>query len=117
LQRSDYLIHLQSTAVNFFFSSRRRHTRSVSAFLLNRSSDLGFHKQMDNRIKLLEEILSFRMQGVEFDNGDMYVDGHKAASDVRDEFVSVTEKLMDELAQCYNVLPQLDINNTIDHRP
>src|SRR5262245_62370353 len=80
----------------FFFSSRRRHTRSVSAFLLNRSSDL---------------------QGVEFDNGDMYVDGHKAASDVRDEFVSVTEKLMDELAQCYNVLPQLDINNTIDHRP
>src|SRR5207247_6275798 len=98
----------------FFFSSRRRHTRSVSAFLLNRSSDLechadyfdferiealkpaieacgistlsqspmlGFHKQMDNRIKLLEEILSFRMQGVEFDNGDMYVDGHKAASD------------------------------------
>src|SRR5438874_10064070 len=36
---------------------------------------------------------------------------------VRDEFVSVTEKLMDELAQCYNVLPQLDINNTIDHRP
>src|SRR5207247_8479628 len=69
----------------------------------------------DNRIKLLEEILSFRMQGVEFDNGDMYVDGHKAASDVRDEFVSVTEKLMDELAQCYNVLPQLDINNTIDH--
>src|SRR5205823_10195267 len=98
----------------FFFSSRRRHTRSVSAFLLNRSSDL--HKQMDNRIKLLEEILSFRMQGVEFDNGDMYVDGHKAASDVRDEFVSVTEKLMDELAQCYNVLPQLDINNTIDHR-
>src|SRR5438046_8612509 len=26
---------------SFFFSSRRRHTRSVSAFLLNRSSDLG----------------------------------------------------------------------------
>src|SRR5690554_563559 len=84
---------------------------------LSQSPMLGFHKQMDNRIKLLEEILSFHMQGVEFDNGDMYVDGHKAASDVRDEFVSVTEKLMDELAQCYNVLPQLDINNTIDHRP
>src|SRR5262249_56743959 len=56
---------------------------------LSQSPMLGFHKQMDNRIKLLEEILSFRMQGVEFDNGDMYVDGHKAASDVRDEFVSV----------------------------
>src|SRR5437773_8890138 len=26
--------------LDFFFSSRRRHTRSVSAFLLNRSSDL-----------------------------------------------------------------------------
>src|SRR5260370_36511566 len=24
---------------------------------------------------------------------------------------------MDELAKCYNVLPQLDINTTIDHRP
>src|SRR5256885_5617109 len=40
----------------------------------SQSPMLGFHKQMDNRIKLLEEILSFRMQGVEFDNGDMYVD-------------------------------------------
>src|SRR5690554_7357937 len=29
------------TFSRFFFSSRRRHTRSVSAFLLNRSSDLG----------------------------------------------------------------------------
>src|SRR3989475_12825591 len=84
---------------------------------LSQSPMLGFHKQMDSRIKRLEEILSSRMPGVEFDNGDRYVDGHKAASDVRDEFVSVTEKLMEELAQCYNVLPQLDINNTIDRRP
>src|SRR5260221_6008150 len=29
----------------FFFSSRRRHTRSVSAFLLNRSSDLQVYAQ------------------------------------------------------------------------
>src|SRR5262249_57331507 len=29
----------------FFFSSRRRHTRSVSAFLLNRSSDLGYNAE------------------------------------------------------------------------
>src|SRR2546430_968980 len=57
------------------------------------------------------------MHSVQFDNRGMYVDGHKAASDVRDEFVAVTEKLMDEVAQCYNVLPQLDVNNTIDHRP
>src|SRR5205814_5328086 len=27
------------------------------------------------------------------------------------------EPLFRSLAQCYNVLPQLDINNTIDHRP
>src|SRR5438094_5478224 len=30
----------------FFFSSRRRHTRSVSAFLLNRSSDLSFRNRL-----------------------------------------------------------------------
>src|SRR5947207_14473317 len=84
---------------------------------LSQSPMLGFHKQMDNRIKLLEETLSFRMQGVEFDKGDLYVDIFKAASDVRDEFVSVTEKLIDELAQCYNVLIQLHINNTIAHPP
>src|SRR5256884_311420 len=61
---------------------------------LSQSPILGFHKQMDNRIKLLEEVLSFRMQGVEFDKGDRYVDGHKAAAVVRDEFVSVTEKFI-----------------------
>src|SRR2546423_1229674 len=83
----------------------------------SQSPMLCFHKQLDTRFKLLEEILSFRMQFVESDNGYINVDGHKAASDVRDEFVSVTENLMDDLAQCYNVLPQLDINNTIDLRP
>src|SRR5436853_4466545 len=31
---------MQFQIIGFFFSSRRRHTRSVSAFLLNRSSDL-----------------------------------------------------------------------------
>src|SRR5438132_13579662 len=71
--------------------------------LLSQSPMLGFHKQMDNRIKLLEEILSLRMQRVEFNKGDMSVDGHKAASNLRDEFVSVTEQVMDKLAQCYNV--------------
>src|SRR2546429_8270802 len=86
-------------------------------FTLSQSPMLGFHKQMDNRIKLLEEILSLRMQGVEFDNGDMDCDVHKAASDVRDELVSVTKKLREELAQCYKVPPQLDINNTIVRRP
>src|SRR5947199_9653424 len=58
---------------------------------LSQSPMLGFHMQMYNHIKLLEEILSFSMQGVEFDNGDLYVDGNKAASDVRDNFVSLIE--------------------------
>src|SRR5437667_7521559 len=33
----------------FFFSSRRRHTRSVSAFLLNRSSDLYVAKYVNKK--------------------------------------------------------------------
>src|SRR5258708_19935309 len=69
---------------------------------LSQSPMLGFHKQMDKRIKLFEEILSFRMQGVGFDNGVMYVDGHKAASYVRDNFVSVSDKLTYYFPQCYN---------------
>src|SRR5438067_13759811 len=67
---------------------------------LSQSPMLGFHKQMVNRIKLLEEILSFRLQGVEFDIVVMYVDGYKAASEVVYEFLSVIEKLLDELAHC-----------------
>src|SRR5947208_14262635 len=75
----------------------------ISTF--SQSPMLGVHKQMDNRIKFLEEILSFRMQGVGFDNGYMYVDGHKAASDVCDEFGYDNDNLMEELAQCYNLFP------------
>src|SRR4051794_41231573 len=70
---------------------------------LSQSPMLGFHKQMDNPIKLLEEILSFRMQGVGFDNGGFNVDGLRLASDVRAGFVSVTGKLLAELANSYNV--------------
>src|SRR5688572_5410375 len=38
-----YLRHQVLFGIWFFFSSRRRHTISVSAFLLNRSSDLCEH--------------------------------------------------------------------------
>src|SRR5437879_9738143 len=55
---------------------------------LSQSPMLGFHKQMDNRIKLLEEILYFIMQGVELDNGDIYFVGYKAVSVVGVEFLS-----------------------------
>src|SRR5258706_12241478 len=64
-------------------------------FTLSQSPIFGFHKQMDNRIKLLGEILSFRMWGGEFVNGNMYFDGHKSASDVREQFVCFNEMLMD----------------------
>src|SRR5690554_2765777 len=50
---------------------------------LSQSPMLGFHKQMDNRIKLLEEILSFRMQGVEFDNGDMRSEERRVGKECR----------------------------------
>src|SRR3989442_8825654 len=53
---------------------------------LSQSPILGFHKQMDNRIKLLEDILSFLIQGVELPNGGMYVDGPQTAYDVLVEF-------------------------------
>src|SRR5256885_9423719 len=58
---------------------------------LSQSPMLGFHKQMDYRIKLFGEILSFRIHRAEFDNGCMYVDGRKAASDGRDSVVSRTD--------------------------
>src|SRR5258708_10055328 len=55
---------------------------------LSQSPMLVFHKQMDNRIKLLEEIMSFRMHCFKFDKGDMYVHRHQAAPDDRYSFVS-----------------------------
>src|SRR5438105_4012236 len=41
----------------FFFSRRRRHTRSVSAFLLNRSSDLD--QERDYIMVTLHEVITF----------------------------------------------------------
>src|SRR5688500_20250771 len=49
---------------------------------LSQSPTLGFHKQMDNRIKLLEEILCFGMQGRGSDRGGMNVDAPKAGDHV-----------------------------------
>src|SRR5262245_63290423 len=45
----------------FFFSSRRRHTRSVSAFLLNRSSDLNKYAFLQiTRRRFLNEWEAFK---------------------------------------------------------
>src|SRR5690606_40908222 len=48
-----YIAILDSCDSFFFFSSRRRHTRSVSAFLLNRSSDL---KILTSRLSLSKHL-------------------------------------------------------------
>src|SRR5437870_6349768 len=44
------LPYVFSTFRLFFFSSRRRHTRSVSAFLLNRSSDLKWFLENEKTV-------------------------------------------------------------------
>src|SRR5258707_12292256 len=57
----------------------------ISTF--SQSPMLVFHKQNDNRIKLLVEIFSFCMHGVGFRNGYIFIDCHKVGSYVRLEFV------------------------------
>src|SRR5206468_10230139 len=57
---------------------------------ISQSPMLDFHKQMDNRIKPVYDTQSAHMQGAESYYVDMYVEGHKAASDVRVECVSFT---------------------------
>src|SRR5699024_8119619 len=49
---------------------------------LSQSPMLGFHKQMDNHIKLLEEILSFRMQGLSLDIGIIMFEAIKVVLEV-----------------------------------
>src|SRR5256886_15578723 len=57
---------------------------------LSQSPMLGYHKQMDNCIKLLEEILSYRRQGVKFDFFFFNVGAHTDASHFPHEGVSLT---------------------------
>src|SRR2546423_13011483 len=59
---------------------------------LSQSPMLGFHKQMDNRIKPLEGILFFGLKGVGLVNGVFNVDGHKVAFAVGVGFESVLGK-------------------------
>src|SRR5437868_13613723 len=73
---------------------------------LSQSPVLGFHKQMDNRIKLLEGILSFPTQGAECAPADLSVDAHHAAPDPRGPLGPATERRMDGWAQCYDRRPR-----------
>src|SRR2546426_10258563 len=47
---------------------------------LSQSPMLGFHKRLANRIRVVEETLSFRMQAAVFDPGATQLDGPTAAS-------------------------------------
>src|SRR5438105_1927717 len=50
----------RTVGVTLFFSSRRRHTRSVSAFLLNRSSDLLTRRRFLNEWEAFKKVISRR---------------------------------------------------------
>src|SRR5689334_25002561 len=58
---------------------------------LSQSLILGFHKQLDNCINLLKDILSFHMLVVELVNCYLYVDVYKTASDFLIKLVSFSE--------------------------
>src|SRR5437899_6511342 len=45
----------------FFFSSRRRNTTSVSAFLLNRSSDLAIQNRVASNIGISQSTFSVKV--------------------------------------------------------
>src|SRR5205085_5317658 len=62
------LKRLRQAALTFFFSSRRRHTRSVSAFLLNRSSDLMVDAGFENQKELTKMQLDNQKEIAEMQN-------------------------------------------------
>src|SRR5207247_7644255 len=63
---SDTVLYL--SIFYFFFSSRRRHTRSVSAFLLNRSSDLMSRKIILIKQELLLLVYELNRSGLLAEN-------------------------------------------------
>src|SRR5205809_2681506 len=50
----------RATTTGFFFASRRRHTSSVSAFLLNRSSDL--RQNTKDQVYAQNEMLAYQQK-------------------------------------------------------
>src|SRR5437773_4244758 len=54
-----------SVCFDFFFSSRRRHTRSVSAFLLNRSSDLKLLRRITRTENILHRNFTRRQVAIQ----------------------------------------------------
>src|SRR5205809_1686539 len=71
----------------FFFSSRRRHTRSVSAFLLNRSSDLIMENTNLSKQQQVSEIMrqmltQAQTAGQYFTNDQIKEMTHKVSAEV-----------------------------------
>src|SRR5690348_17441132 len=60
--------------LHFFFSSRRRHTRSVSAFLLNRSSDLGIPAEPLFRSQMTTSTTSIDIMGLQAAYANLHTD-------------------------------------------
>src|SRR5437899_6720842 len=59
LVRQTHTLHTHNRLRQFFFSSRRRHTRSVSAFLLNRSSDLNTNLSKQQQVsEIMRQMLT-----------------------------------------------------------
>src|SRR5947209_11187857 len=77
--------------VFFFFSSRRRHTRSVSAFLLNRSSDL-YHEKYQPHQKQHQRYGSSHIGATAKDISNVVTD---AASGVVDIFHGIDKAVAD----------------------
>src|SRR5689334_23913864 len=72
-----------STVLVFFFSSRRRHTRSVSAFLLNRSSDLTNLSKQQQVSEILRQMLTqAQTAGQYFTNDQIKEMTRKASAEV-----------------------------------
>src|SRR5260370_4157583 len=73
----------------FFFSSRRRHTRSVSAFLLNRSSDLAAFPELNAWERAGADASSAGMVDAGFENQKeltkMQLDNQKEIAEMQNE--------------------------------
>src|SRR5206468_7561184 len=59
----------------FFFSSRRRHTRSVSAFLLNRSSDLVGYPRFPAPVEFIAAVIAYYVHPVNIQTACLIMEG------------------------------------------
>src|SRR5436305_3444927 len=75
-------MHNMYTGGDFFFSSRRRHTRSVSAFLLNRSSDLNLSKQQQVSEIMRQMLTQAQTAGQYFTNDQIKEMTRKVSAEV-----------------------------------